>query len=107
MNDFLTWLFTTGYCDATILHSIVWLAVLAIFFGAWHFTAGFIRGVRQARQKPLPMAYCIGIVQMDGDDLDGAKEGDLIILMKDTPENRKVQCDLMRNHPQTSIPLKP
>lgn len=96
MNNFLHWMFYTPAHDATILHSIAWLAFLAIFFAAWHFTSGFIRGVRKARSKPLPKAYCIAVVQLDGDDLDGARKGDLMILLRDTPENRRLQCDLMR-----------
>ncbi len=53
-------------------------------------------------QKQLPpndraRAYSAGILQLDGDDLpQSAKQGDLFIVMKDTPKNRELQAELLR-----------
>ena len=44
-----------------------------------------------------PRAYCAGIVQLDGDDIpENAQKGDLFIFMRDTPENRHLQAELLR-----------
>ncbi len=47
-------------------------------------------------EENAPRAFSAGIIQLDGEDLGSAKKGDLFILMKDTPENRHVQADLLR-----------
>jgi hypothetical protein len=46
---------------------------------------------------PRARAYAAGVLQMDGEDIPrSAKVGDLVIFLKDTPENRFVQAHLLR-----------
>ncbi len=46
---------------------------------------------------PRARAYAAGFIQLDGEDIPrGAKEGDIAIFLRDTPENRHAMSHLMR-----------